>query len=43
MIRVTVTLSQEIVDLVEDYRKQQKEIPSFSKAVNDLLFKALGI
>lgn len=38
----TIWLEKEVIASVEDYRKKQKKIPSFSLAVNTLLKKILG-
>lgn len=37
----TVWFSKEVIALVEDYRRKQKKIPSFSDAVNTLLKNVL--
>jgi hypothetical protein len=36
-VRKTVRLSAETMDIVEAYRRSCNPIPSFSKAVNDLI------
>ena len=38
----TVWLSKEVIEAVEEYRRKQKKIPSFSNAINTLLKKVLG-
>ena len=38
----TIWVEKNVIAGVEDYRKAQKKIPSFSNAVNTLLKKALG-
>ena len=38
----TVWFRKEVVEAVEEYRREQKKIPSFSDAVNTLLKKALN-
>jgi len=38
----TVWFSKEVIAGVEDYRREQKDIPSFSNAVNTLLKKVLN-
>jgi hypothetical protein len=38
----TVWMEKEVIEMVKEYRKAQKEIPTFSHAVNTLLKKALG-
>jgi len=37
----TIWLEKEIIGMIENYRKAQGKIPSFSKAVNTLLKKGL--
>ena len=37
----TVWLEKEVIKKIEDYRREQKEIPSFSNAINTLLKKVL--
>jgi len=39
----TIWLEKRVIQGVEDYRKKQKKIPSFSYAVNTLLKKALTV
>ena len=38
----TIWLEKNVIQGVEDYRKEQKKIPSFSHAVNTLLKKVLN-
>ena len=38
----TIWLEKSVIAGVEDYRKAQKKIPSFSNAVNTLLKKVLN-
>jgi len=38
----TIWLERSVIEKIEEYRKKQKKIPSFSHAVNTLLKKALG-
>ena len=38
----TVWFRKEVIEAVEEYRRKQKKIPSFSYAVNKILKKALG-
>ena len=38
----TIWLEKSVIQSVEDYRKGQKKIPSFSSAVNTLLKKVLN-
>ena len=38
----TVWFRKEVIEAVEEYRRKQKKIPSFSNAVNTLLKKVLG-
>ena len=38
----TIWLEKNVIQGVEEYRKAQEKIPSFSYAVNTLLKKALG-
>jgi metal-responsive CopG/Arc/MetJ family transcriptional regulator len=39
--RVVVTLTEELYEKLEDYRRKQPKIPSRSEAVRELLDKAL--
>ena len=38
----TVWFRKEVIEGVEEYRREQKKIPSFSDAVNTLLKKVLN-
>ena len=38
----TVWMEKEVIEMVKEYRKAQKEIPTFSRAVNTLLKKVLN-
>ena len=38
----TVWFEEGIIEQIENYRRKQKKIPSFSESVNTLLKKALG-
>ena len=38
----TVWMEKEVIEMVKEYRKAQKEIPTFSHAVNTLLKKVLN-
>lgn len=38
----TVWFETTVIDMIEEYRKKQKKIPSFSNAVNTLLKKVLN-
>ena len=37
----TVSLDHEVVVFIEEYRRKQENIPTFSKAINDLLTKCM--
>ena len=39
----TIWLEKGVIEMVENYRRKQKKIPSFSDAVNTLLKKALTV
>ena len=39
----TVWFKKEVIAMIEDYRKAQDKIPSFSSATNTLLKKALTV
>ena len=38
----TVWMEKEVIEMVKEYRKAQKEIPTFSRAVNTLFKKVLN-
>lgn len=38
----TIWLERSVIERIEEYRKEQKKIPSFSLAVNTLLKKVLN-
>lgn len=38
----TIWLELSVIEKIDEYRKNQKKIPSFSSAVNTLLKKVLG-
>jgi len=38
----TVWMEKEVIEMVKEYRKAQKEIPTFSSAINTLLKKVLN-
>jgi hypothetical protein len=40
--RKTVTFDAESVEIIQSYRRGQKKIPSFTKAVNELVKKGFG-
>ena len=42
-MRKSITFNKDVEDAVEDYRRKAKPIPTFTKAVNDLLKKALKV
>jgi predicted transcriptional regulator len=39
VVRRSVSFDDDVLKLIEDYRRKQNKIPSFSKAVNNLLRK----
>jgi len=41
VVKTSVSLEDDVVKAVEDWRAKQRPIPSFSQAVNILLRKAL--
>ena len=41
--RVFVTLTEELFEKLEEYRRRQKKIPTRSEAIRDLLLKALKL
>ena len=41
MTRRSITFGEKIENMIEDYRRGKSPIPSFNKAVNDILANAL--
>jgi metal-responsive CopG/Arc/MetJ family transcriptional regulator len=41
--RILVTLTDEIVEQIEEYRRRQKKIPTKSEAIKQLIEKALKL
>jgi len=41
--RILVTLTDEIVEQIEEYRRRQKRIPTKSEAIKQLIEKALKL